>query len=108
MSDTQQCSGRCPGKWTDYPCANRVTLTEEGKPWCHAHAPSRVAAKQSLRDAKEALAAQGRAAKMLRLNRKDEVVAAAMLWRIDPTDDRRVALADAVDAYNATQEAAHE
>jgi len=45
------CAGHVYGDRIDYPCSRNGSLHENGKWWCHQHAPSTIKAKRDAQDA---------------------------------------------------------
>lgn len=53
MTERHSCAGRVwDGAWRKRECENRGKLFEDGKWWCHSHAPSQVAARREKWNAK--------------------------------------------------------
>ncbi len=46
-----RCEGRVWGSYTSYQCANKASMTHEGKQFCKTHHPPFVQAKRAARDA---------------------------------------------------------
>lgn len=50
-NERHSCAGRVWDRWTHYGCAKPATHFEDEKWWCHVHAPSKIAARKSKKNA---------------------------------------------------------